>query len=157
MLRGLVAGALMVFATDLPAQTAPDSDPVVQAGSRVRITSMDSLRVTGRVAAINDERLFVQPRHGVPVAIPITSIETVQISRGHRSHTLKGALIGGLITGSAAALLFSRDGTAEYGGRTGAAGYGFTLGAVPGLLVGTVVGYLTSPERWVSGAVPGRR
>lgn len=156
MLRGLIAGAMLMCATDLSAQTAADSSPVVQPGSRVRITAMDSLRVTGRVAAINDERLFVQPRHGAPVAIPITSIESVQVSRGHRSRTLKGALVGGLAAGLTMFTWaeFVSDAPNKEAGDSQILA---VLAAVPGAIIGTVVGYLTSPERWVSGVVPGRR
>lgn len=156
MLRGLIAGVMVMFATDLAAQAAADSAPVVQPGSRVRITSMDSLRVTGRVAAINDERLFVQPRHGAPVAIPVTSIESVQVSRGHRSRTLQGTLVGGLAAGLAVftwAEFISDAPNKEAGDSQILA----MLAAVPGAIIGTVVGYLTSPERWVPGVVPGGR
>lgn len=156
MLRGLIACTLMMFATDLAAQAAADSALVVQPGSRVRVTAMDALRVTGRVEAINDERLFVQPRHGAPVAIPVTSIETVQISRGHRSRTLKGALIGGAAAGLAVATWATliSDAPNQEPGDTQLLS---AMAVIPGAIIGTIVGYLTSPERWVPGVVPGGR
>lgn len=153
----LVTAALLLIATRAGAQAAPEADPVVQSGSRVRIISMDSLRVIGRVETINDERLLVQRGQGASVAVPIASIRSVEISRGYRSRAAKGALIGGLSTGAAVAVLVFAGTDPDDSEREEEALILGTLATLPGAAIGTLVGYLTSPERWVRAVVPGRR
>ncbi|HEX8392367.1 MAG TPA: hypothetical protein VF665_08440 [Longimicrobium sp.] len=156
-MRGLVAAALLLFAGDAAAQQT-STDVTVQPGSRVRVMAMDSLRVTGRVEAINDERLFVAPRRGIPVSISLASIDSLHVSRGHRSRTGQGAVLGALLAGSVAYLgALSHEPSANSPRQRVEEGTVlFALAAIPGALVGAAVGFLASPERWVRAPVPGR-
>jgi len=153
--RWWIAGVL-VLASAAPsfAQEQRPSWPPPE-GSKIRVTWIDAARpsVVGQFyQATADTLRFIPARASVPLATGLTDIRSVEVSAGTRSHTLQGALFGGLVTGLAFFGL-----AAATPGQDQGVGFAAGVGAVCALLgaaVGGLLGSLYHSDAWVPLAIP---
>jgi hypothetical protein len=165
----LMAWAILVRAAPASAQDAPDAAGlVVQGGDRVRVLSpaLGTERVEARVIALRGDTLVLSGALGPggraeTALVPISSVHTLDVSRGTASNAWKGAKIGagigaalGLVVGIAA---MAEDTSCQPGEwcldvdigaeaiPVGMLGFGLFGG-----LVGTGIGALSRSERWES-------
>lgn len=155
--------AVVVLAAGMAGPAAAQSSAAdLPGGTRVRVAEQTTGRLVGTVTEVRGDTLLVLAR-GEVHAVPISSIRTIQVSRG-RPPRLASALEGGaigLLTGAigGAALLAipsllvpdacDREGdgvlcfsTAEW------ALVGVAIGAPLGAASGALVGFLSPRERW---------
>ncbi|HEY3121368.1 MAG TPA: hypothetical protein VGL15_12135 [Vicinamibacteria bacterium] len=132
-------------------QAREDALPV-RAGDRVRIaaTSLSETPVEGKVVDIDRTSLRLElPTSKAPVAVPLSSIRHLDVSRGRRSKVGRGALIGGASAAafmSALALIICTS-----GGDCGDGGEivrGVAYVTVAGAAAGAAVGAAFHDERW---------
>jgi hypothetical protein len=138
---------LLNASADLPAQeTLP-----VAPGDRVRASASWPDQFIGSLVAVDDDTLKLDHR-----AIPLADLERLEVSRGHKynwSKVGKGTLYGTLGGAAAGTVLGFAAGCDDESGlnRGGCAAltgaFGAAVGAVGGLLVGTVAALVTT-ERW---------
>lgn len=153
----LVLAAALAWAVPLTAQQLP----VVEPGHRVRLTlSPDSqsgrtIRIVGTLMRLGPDSIAVydQDRQAV-VTAALEAAARLEASRGHRSYTLRGTLIGlaaGAAGGIATGLLVCGTGDCISSGGdweglvVGVLGIG---GGLVGAGVGALVGAGLSGERW---------
>lgn len=126
--------------------------PPIPLGTRVRITT-PAARTAGRLVRLRTDTVAID-RDGSTLVVPAVRITRFDVSRGRRSRTGRGALLGALI-GTAAgiaagAILCSGDRCESSGGDF--AGVGILAlgggGLLAGLGIGAVAGALVTNERW---------
>lgn len=114
---------------------------------RVRVTTLDGERLVGDILATRGA-LLLSMEGKVRRSVPLDSVRTLQISRGH--DRTAGAQVGGAAAGLIGALLGMSAGAEEDPG-----GYGGLLGGLGGLLTGALIGGVggaaIAPERWSDG------
>ena len=136
-----------------PGAKPPEPPPVVEEGSRVRVTLLerDAPKVKGWVLALPADSLRLATEPALDsIAIARIDVRKLELSRGMRSNAGRGATIGALIGGVAFGLyvagLASIEGTA---GETWVAGIaGGAVGAIGGAGVGALIGSASKHERW---------
>lgn len=145
---GILVLALAAGATIGGAQTP------VTAGARVRVAVAPSRarRIATVVSATRDT--LALRIDGTTRLVPVDSITRLEVSRGTHRNTLKGLLIGtgvGAATGVTIGLASGKDkeGFIRFSGGEKATMAGLALGAVGGV-IGTVAGYATVHDDWVS-------
>ena len=138
----LVAIAVVVPAPLLAQQATP-----LPPGAQIRVTASQTLprREVGSFTAARNDTLWMQARRGDQVAIPLATVERLEMSAGRPR--LKWALIGGAVGLLAGGVLGGRAGAEDDITGTGAAA-GFTVGALQGVVLGATVGGLAAPRRW---------
>lgn len=156
----LLCAALVAAPPAARAQSATD----LAAGTRVRVVEPAAGRIVGTIAGVRGDTLLVASRGGVH-ALPVSSIRTLQVSRG-RPPRLASALEGGalgLLTGTAGAiggilladLTVNQDCEREEDPllclSTGQwVLLGVMIGAPMGAASGAVLGFAFPRERWRS-------
>jgi hypothetical protein len=156
----LWSAALLATAPPVHGQSTAD----LPAGTRVRVTEQATGRLVGTVTEVRRDTLLVLAR-GEVHALPISSIRTLQVSRG-RPPRLASALEGGAIglltgaIGGAASLAIpslvvpdacDREGDGVLCFSTGEwALVGVVIGAPLGAVSGAVAGFVFPRERWRS-------
>jgi hypothetical protein len=145
-----------------PAQLAAQlaDHPQVPAGSRVRVRTAagtGTKQFTGTLLAPHADSVVVEVQPGLaPRATTLTDVRQLWVSQGRTGRTTgRGALVGALVGGLAFAFLAASgapDSCEDYDGLCTTEGQsfaiGFGLGAVPGALIGSVVGFFRRSERW---------
>lgn len=152
-MRRVILGALVLLLSHpLSAQ------PALDRGSRVRVYSADPAAAALRQALIGrvvrsmpDSLSLVTDPPAREVSLPSQSLSRIDVSVGRATHALAGGVIGGLVTGGgfvALACAFS-SGSCRVGNQVGGfIGY-YAVGAIPGVVVGAMVGSrMQGPERW---------
>jgi hypothetical protein len=137
--------------------SAVSADEVVP-GSRVRVTSKGSIAHVGTLVGIDDEGITVRGRDGRARLLPAVDVRHLEVSR-RPSRRGQGFLVGSVLGGFAGFAigmksnksnhcnpaetfcLFGREGlfSDEQSG---------AMAAVPGALVGGLIGALATGERW---------
>ncbi len=129
---------------------------LVTPGARVRVSAptVAERPLLGTVVALEVDTLIVDARgYAHPLALPLASLAWLEVSRGQKSRTLKGAGIGFLVGGAAglatAAIWCAIDCDAgdPYTGLVYAA-LG-VLGAGVGALTGAIIGSTIKVDRWL--------
>lgn len=149
-MRTLLAPALALVVMPVIVPSALCQEPAV--GDRLRVKTASST-VIGTLDTREPEYLVIQTAT-IQARISWDSISRLQISRGMKSNTLKGAIGGTLLLGAVGGFIYivacPPDGTASDtsfcektspGGWTG-------VWAVTGGLFGALVGYSSKSERW---------
>lgn len=128
--------------------------PAVHPGDRVRVRSTvaPARARTGQVGAIDADTLLLQGVDGVgaTTAIPLASIERLEVSRGRHSKWQTGLGIGfavGAVTGAIVGAASHNENDFLFTSEMSAAA-GALVFAPIGAVLGAVVGSLTRPERW---------
>ena len=150
----LVCGGAIVVGRPLAAQTGELHPGDI---ARVSATTPALNRFVGRVVALTDDTLALQPDNsGARIAIPraaLTSTERRLPDASRAKHTLAGAgigLLGGAVVGGAVGAVVTQpcSGSESPCGP----GFGAFLGGVGlgtlGLILGTVIGVAMPVERW---------
>lgn len=123
----------------------------VKSGQRVRVRSTVAQvpELTGVVETIRPDTLMVRDDdRSVATAVPLATIDRLQVSHGRHSHWIRGAAIGfgaGVVTG---ATLGAASGNDWLFTSSENAFIGAILFAPIGAVTGAVVGLLVRTERW---------
>ena len=133
--------AVLAF-TPLHSATA-QVQPSVESGARIRVTapSVFSDRIVGTVVSWENEQLVLDALRGT-LTFPIDSIIKLEISRGKKSKVAVGAGIGLLVGGISGYLACGRAFTCNKRPLAAA------MFAVPGVVLGAIVGAGASPTIW---------
>jgi hypothetical protein len=148
----------VVAALVLTAQAAlfAQQEPPVAPGDRVRVTAPTVGRdpLVGTLDELRADTCVLWIEGGAePLALPLGSVTSLEVSRGRKSNTLAGAGIGLLIGGVGGTTLGLVVGLQCEGdcpsppGLLPAAIFG-GIGAGFGLLIGTAIGAASGTERW---------
>ncbi len=151
-LASFVTLLLITRVTGLAAQHT-----LVTPGARVRVSAptVAERPLLGTVVALEVDTLIVDARgYAHPLALPLASLAWLEVSRGQKSRTLKGAGIGFLVGGAAglatAAIVCAIAGDCAaddpYTGLVYAV-FG-VLGAGVGALTGAIIGSTIKVDRW---------
>jgi hypothetical protein len=149
LISTIVASSLLAFAPALQAQVDTLEVPL---GSRVRVKTLTVPDIwrTGTVESWNRDTLELTAEGTWSRSIPLPELVSLEISRGSRRNTGKGALAGG-IAGAAFGTISSiaiavADPIEGAGFGTYAA---YTVGtAAIGAGIGALIGSLVQSERW---------
>ena len=147
--------AAFVFAvlavTPLARVTAQEPPPV-KVGDRVRVTAPDQAlsKYTGTLTGVYRDTLTLDTLH-----VPLQSVTRLEVSRGQKSKTGKGALIGagvGFAAGAITGLAFCARGTSSCESDTDYTGLAVLIlgggGALLGAGLGAGVGSSVKVDRW---------
>ena len=138
-------------------------EPLVVPGTRVRITATKYFekalirsRVVGTVVALTTDSLVVQTKEWYrSLAIPITSVTALDVSRGLKSKIVTGAGIGFLIGGAAALMVFSYAGDSDAVCPDECISLlEFSIIPLAPTLLGALIGALVEVDRWETVALP---
>lgn len=147
MLLGVVFAGLAWSAAAAQAQTP------LQPGQRVRVRSTvaHTPEVAGVFEGVRGDSLMVRDDdRSVATAVPLATVDRLQVSRGRHSHWITGAAIGfavGAATGVIAGVAGHND--ADWLFSSGASAFlGAVLLAPVGAVTGLVVGLMVRTERW---------
>ena len=138
--------AVLAF-TPLHSAMAQVQQPPVERGARIRIrvtapSELSDRDIVGTVASWESEQLVLDALSGT-LTFPIDSIIKLEISRGKKSYVEEGALIGLLVGGISGYLGCGRV-IKPCDKRALAA----AILAVPGVVLGAIVGAGASPTIW---------
>jgi hypothetical protein len=163
-MRRILLLFLTSFLTGPDAGLAAESDPLHLTGSRVRLYVADRSTAAGRLSSIGqmqtgtvievrgDTLVFTAEHQSNQVLVPSVALTGLEVSRGKRTHVVKGAGLGflaGVLAGGAIGLV-----SAQHGAKTGddlaylRVPAGMVIGAGAGIVVGAVVGATSTRERW---------
>ena len=156
----LPAITLLALALTLGASTeatAQDTPPVA-VGQRVRVSTESGATHVGLVTALSSGALELQDEEGSQrFSVPLASVTRLDVSRGLKSNTGKGAGVGflaGAVTGVLIGFslgddppLFSDD-PFPFSAEVKAA-VGFFLGGGGGAIIGALIGKDIHSDRWV--------
>lgn len=151
--RALTACLALVLAT--PSAIALGEDATAGhglEGDRVRLEapSLGPKRVVGQVLATREDGLRLRLEDGREVEVTVADIRQLEVARGLRSKTAEGAAIGAL-TGAAVllgALIADRGVCDEDLGGCKAYRTVAVIGAIPGTLLGALIGSQIKTDRW---------
>ena len=143
----LATALVLTGSVDLFGQEAP----LVAQGDRVRVTAPNE-RVVGTFAVLKPDTLVVNVESR-RLAIPFASVTSLEVSRGQKSRTGRGALIGlgvGVVAGVGTALALCAEGDCNIDGDiTGAVALVLGAGgALVGAGIGALIGSQTKTDRW---------
>ncbi len=152
-LAALVTLLLITRVTGLVAQHT-----LVTPGARVRVSAptVAERPLLGTVVALEVETLIVDAQHYAhPLTLPLASLAWLEVSRGQKSRTVRGAGIGFLVGGAAGlataaivcAIAGDCDPDSSYTGLVYAS-LG-VLGAGVGALTGAIIGSTIKVDRWL--------
>jgi hypothetical protein len=132
----LIASALVVSFLILPAGLSAKE----RRGANLIVTRLDGSQVSGELIAVKRDSLLLLS-YGRDESIDLLDVKTVRIVK--KSRAGKGALYGFLVGAAGGAVVGLAMGRTDMGGNktwllTG--GYGGAMGALSGLLVGSVAG-----------------
>ena len=150
----VAATAALLLASALSAQ--PDIAP----GTRVRVTVRANVlpggagQRIGTVTSTSGDAFLVRVERSTDtLRLSYADLTRVEVSLGRKTRKLRGAIIGGLLTGSAfvsMACAFS-NGSCDISKDVGGFLAYYAVGAIPGVIIGTAIGSrLHGPEQWRS-------
>jgi hypothetical protein len=130
--------------------------PMVAVGSRVRVRAqtLPGKQLIGEVAAVDSEAVTLAASASrEAIRVPLSQVERIDVARGRRSRSGKGALIGALCAGIPAAALLAVLTLPSHSSQDSVPSRDFipiagVVAAAPGALVGAVVGSLSHGDRW---------
>ena len=142
----------LLFAAGLAAQ------PAMSPGARVRVTGRASVFAgdasphIGTVTSSGGDALTFLPEFSADtLRLRYADLARMDVSRGRKDRKVRGAVLGGLITGAgfvSLACAFS-NGSCDIGQDVGGFLAYFAVGAVPGVILGVIVGSgMRGPEQW---------
>ncbi len=136
--------AVLAF-TPLTSTTAQEQSSV-ESGARIRVTapSVFSDKIVGTVVSWESEQLVLDALRGT-LTFPIDSIIKLEINRGKKSYVEEGAGIGLLVGGISGYLACGRAFPVRICDKRVLVGAIF---AVPGVVLGAIVGAGASPTIW---------
>ena len=143
--RGLVCIALAAL---LCAVVVTFAFAQVAAGDRIRVTRMGDVFVVGYLGSADAAKLILRTTDSdMKFDIPFSQVTKVEVSRGEKRQTVKGAMVGGgigLLIGVFVAGVFSESGDPSNEDLVHAAAR-FTL---VGLAIGGIIGAVNTAEKW---------
>ncbi len=145
-LISLIVFSLLVQSIDLIAQETSQVIP----GSRIRVLARDTANdwIIGSLLSLDVDTLRLksgdQPHASV---IHLSSITRLDVSRGRKSQVLAGAAIGFAVGAGVGALLSKGNSGNDLADRD-AALIGAGLLAIPGTIIGAIIGGNKSGEKW---------
>jgi hypothetical protein len=168
MSRSFLSSVLVFAWITLPAADVVAQDrAVIGEGERIRISATESGEqlFVGEVVALSSETLTVNywepiDRNWEVLDFPVSSINSLEVNRGTRSHAGKGALLGGLIGGgfglAAGIAAASYDCSADpwdwdgcwYWGEAGIIPVSTITFGLLGAGVGALIGMLSRSDQW---------
>jgi len=120
----------------------------VAAGDRIRVTRMGDVFVVGYLGSADAAKLILRTTDSdMKFDIPFSQVTKVEVSRGEKRQTVKGAMVGGgigLLIGVFVAGVFSESGDPSNEDLVHAAAR-FTL---VGLAIGGIIGAVNTAEKW---------
>lgn len=127
------------------------ADTSVTPGDTVRVTAPASYNGVGTVAALENDALVVEDEvRADPVAVPLSSVQRLEVLRGKKSRIVAGALIGG---GAGLALGVAAAASCEGHDTLCAGNNEYLIFALPaallGLSLGALIGWIIQVDRWV--------
>lgn len=151
-------GGLLFLTLGTPALAQSDPpEPIVQQGDFVRIRLPPENRpefMRGVVLGVGpDSLLLLRPQHG-PKGVSLVHLNTIRRIDLHlgrnpsEASMVKGAFIGAIVGAALGAVIGAVSCDDHYCARSDAAYTGVRLLSVPGLLVGTVIGWRQPGDRW---------
>jgi hypothetical protein len=123
----------------------------VQPGQRVRVRSTIAYvrEVTGVVQTIGPDTLLVRDDdRSVATAIPLATVDRLQVSHGRRSHWMTGAALGFGVGAATGAAIGAASGSDWLFTSSENAFLGAILFAPIGAATGVLVGLMVKTERW---------
>lgn len=152
-----LAAVVLIPALAMSQVSSPTDSITVPAGSRVRVTSLGlGPRMIGTIVSANrDSVIFMPVGEQIPTSVRTADVKRLEVSRGWHRHPwaglFLGALVGALATGGYEAATWKDPGGDFDFGKWGDAG----IMAVPGALIGAVVGTLFGAQKFEDwGRVP---
>ncbi len=170
MRHAFVLLAILTF-VPLAGSAAQVQQPPVKRGARVRVTTsppnpcpawntrclreIDSRRYVGTFVAWKGDTLVVETK-GYTLALPLDSVTKLDVSRGRKTNTGEGAVIGLLVGGVVGAVI----GYASYEECVGGwacfgdlgpgvnVAAGGVIGGLGGLVAGAFIGLAIETDRW---------
>src|SRR5258705_3562287 len=94
----IVMSALLLGPATLAAQ-----EPIVAAGSRVRLTTKALEKLDGTIAEWRGDTIVLRPKKGLLTEVPMDEVSDLSVVRGRRADPLGGA-VKGMVIGAAAGL-----------------------------------------------------
>lgn len=145
----LAACSLLTVVPSVQAQVVP---PEVPTGSRVRVktATVPDVWQTGTLTSWRQDSLDLGIDGGWHRTIPLPDLVAIEISRGSKSNTGKGALIGGIagaVIGVASSIAVAIADPVEGAGFGEYAVYSLGVTAA-GAGIGALIGSLARSERW---------
>lgn len=138
-----------------PQATAQATDSL-RVGARVQVRSLAMGTFVGEVHSLSSDSLTVRLRDDLLSAVPWSSLSSVQVSTGRRSHAAVGALVG-FAVGTALAGYLACCTEYEDPGSGTAFAIGVALFGLPGAGLGAVVGSQIRTDVWRDVPLPTRR
>jgi hypothetical protein len=139
----------------MPRPAAAQPSTVVGVDQRVRITTSDRGKLTGRILAVTPDRMQLLPdSRRTPLTVEFVSVTRLDTSRGGKSRgagARKGAIRGALLAGIAGAISLGlqHEQVGEHGtSMPRAAALGAFSGGLFGGTVGAAIGAARGGERW---------
>jgi hypothetical protein len=134
---------------------AASRDLTLDRGVRVRITApdLDHSRLIGEVERVDRDTLVINIEAS-QIAVPMASVNRIEISRGIKSNTLRGVLYGGLAGGlvGGTATAASNDSESLFYGMD--IFIGTAIGMVIGAGSGALIGWGVQTEHWEEQPLP---
>lgn len=127
-----------------------------KSGDRIRVTyapnSLDNQ--TARVLSVRNDTLFLQVVPAETLVVALSGVTRLEVSTARRRHTGQGAALGAVIGFTSGALMGAASGDEPPGWFSFTAGekalmFGVGL-AIPGLVIGALVGSQIVSDRWTS-------
>ncbi len=147
-----VTACLALLALLVPVSLLAQEEAVVEPGAKVRVMapSFSSQWLVGTLVEMRADSwvLEVEGRDSL-LALPLSSVSSLEVSRGQKTRALKGAVIG-LVSGAGGGVLIgllSDDGPGTYPAKDRALIAGVVFSVVGGL-TGLGIGYGIKVDRW---------
>lgn len=128
----------------------------VMVSNTVRRDTQD-VQVVGILEGLRSDSLYIAATESdAPVGVPVADISAIEVSRGQRNNTIKGLAIGtvaGFGAGFLTGVLMCSGANCEVTGPEAGLVIG-AIGAGAGLLIGTVIGAVSSGDVWEGVPLP---
>lgn len=152
---------LVLAAAPCAAQVAPAMYPEALPGARVRIAAPGVLagRYVGTVLSRSADTIVVANSAGAQVRVPVTSMSSIEVSRGksRMAGFTRGIAWGAPIGAGFGLLSMSAvDGTDQGDGETWGQGEWVAYSALSGAIWGGLIGAIVGRERWDAYSAQGR-
>ncbi len=164
--------SLIVMSTLLlgPATLAAQ-EPIVAAGSRVRLTTKGLEKVEGTITEWRGDTIVLRPKKGLLTEVPMDQVSDLSVVRGRRPNPVGGAVKGMVVGGAAGLAVFGAlcgEEDIDPGPDDGGPGVcswsdawfllmGTGALAVAGGVVGLVTGTIVGTDAWRPVAIPAAR
>ena len=151
----LLLGCLLDHVVAAEQRSAVAEEHELDAGVRVRVSTPDVDKITGRIEKLTADTLLIKfDGESRSISVPFVELTKIEVSRGRRSRAQAawskakwGALIGAVP--SAISLGFGHEQIGENGSSVGkAAALGAWSGGLFGGLIGAAIGAINPGEEW---------